>query len=429
MSQAVVVTWLAVRELWITFRLVILLLALVAVGAVVALAPAALPVTMQRLAIGLGAATLVIAAVAAWSVAEDRQQGRAGWLVTRSVPRGTLLGGWFVALSAVALAGMIATGVLGWLTASGVSLRLEPIAYAVRVGAVAATVVAVVALGVLAGTVARPRVAALLALLVAAGAGLIAWLVPDPSVSGPGRGVRRARRTGRRDGVRCRCMAERGRGAAHGGHPSRARSAGRGARRPVTAAEPAPEPIRMHPVAAWSALVVASLGVLLGGAELMVVAIALPSIVADFGGWADLGRVSWIVNAYLLAYVVAMPLAGRGADLWGARRLYVVALLLFIIGSAGAGLSRMAGPENGLAWLIGCARGAGLRRRRAGAAVDGPRQPPVPRAPALRGSRSRGRGHLYRHGHRTGVRRLGAAELQRADPRARTCPAGSGSSC
>jgi len=109
----------------------------------------------------------------------------------------------------------------------------------------------------------------------------------------------------------------------------------------------------MHPTAAWAALIFASLGVLLGGAELMVVAIALPSIVADFGGWADLARVSWIINAYLLAYVVAMPLAGRGADLWGARRLYVVALLLFIIGSAGAGLSRFAGPEDGLAWLIG----------------------------------------------------------------------------
>ena len=115
----------------------------------------------------------------------------------------------------------------------------------------------------------------------------------------------------------------------------------------------APAPLRIHPVAAWGALLFASLGVLLGGAELMVVAIALPSIVADFGGWADLARVSWIVNAYLLAYVVAMPLAGRGADLWGARRLYVVALLLFVIGSAGAGLSRMAGPEDGLAWLIG----------------------------------------------------------------------------
>ena len=110
--------------------------------------------------------------------------------------------------------------------------------------------------------------------------------------------------------------------------------------------------MRIHPVAAWAALAFASLGVLLGGAELMVVAIALPSIVEDFGGWADLGRVSWIVNAYLLAYVVAMPLAGRGADLWGAMRLYVAALLLFVIGSLGAGLAPMAGPEGGLTWLI-----------------------------------------------------------------------------
>ena len=110
--------------------------------------------------------------------------------------------------------------------------------------------------------------------------------------------------------------------------------------------------VRMHPAAAWAVLVVASLGVFLGGAELMVVAIALPSIVADFGGWADLARASWIVNAYLLAYIVAMPLAGRAADLWGARRLYVVALILFCIGSLGAGLSRMAGPDAGLDWLI-----------------------------------------------------------------------------
>ncbi|MEO8510980.1 MAG: MFS transporter [Chloroflexota bacterium] len=110
--------------------------------------------------------------------------------------------------------------------------------------------------------------------------------------------------------------------------------------------------MRLHPVAAWAVLVTASLGVLLGGAELMVVAIALPAIVADFGGWVDLGAVSWIINGYLLAYIVAMPLAGRAADLWGARRLYVVALLLFAVGSLGSGLARYAGPEAGLAWLI-----------------------------------------------------------------------------
>jgi EmrB/QacA subfamily drug resistance transporter len=111
--------------------------------------------------------------------------------------------------------------------------------------------------------------------------------------------------------------------------------------------------IAVHPALAWAILVTASLGVFLGGAELMVVAIALPEIVADFGGWADLARASWIVNGYLLAYIVAMPLAGRAADLWGARRLYFVALVLFAAGSLGAGLSRLAGSEDGLSWLIG----------------------------------------------------------------------------
>jgi EmrB/QacA subfamily drug resistance transporter len=123
----------------------------------------------------------------------------------------------------------------------------------------------------------------------------------------------------------------------------------------VTPASPA-----RSPAAAWGILVVASLGVFLGGAELMVVAIALPSIVADFGGWADLGHASWIVNAYLLAYIVAMPLAGRAADLWGARRLYLIALVLFCLGSLGAGLSRFAGPQAGLDWLIGARLVQGL---------------------------------------------------------------------
>jgi len=110
--------------------------------------------------------------------------------------------------------------------------------------------------------------------------------------------------------------------------------------------------VRLHPLAAWAVLLISSLGVLIAGAELMVVAIALPSIVVDFGGWTDLARVSWIVNGYLLAFVVAMPLAGRAADLWGARRLYVVALLLFAAGSAAAAASRIGGPQTGLAWLI-----------------------------------------------------------------------------
>ena len=84
-------------------------------------------------------------------------------------------------------------------------------------------------------------------------------------------------------------------------------------------------------------------GVFLAGTELMMTAVALPSILADLveqtGGsaWVELRKASWIVNGFLLVYVVTMPLAGRMADLWGARRLFLWALVVFVVGSALAG--------------------------------------------------------------------------------------------
>ena len=186
MSQAGVVTRLAVRELWITFRLMLLLVAFVGAGAAVALLPAALPVTMQRLAIGLGAATALVAVTAAWSLADERRQGRAGWLVARSVSRGTLLGGWFVAVSSVALAGLAAAAVLGWLAASGVSLRLDPAAFAALMAAAGATVVAAAALGLLAGATFRPMLAVLVAVLGCGAALAAAWLLPQAGGLVPG---------------------------------------------------------------------------------------------------------------------------------------------------------------------------------------------------------------------------------------------------
>jgi MFS transporter, DHA2 family, triacylglyceride efflux pump len=89
-------------------------------------------------------------------------------------------------------------------------------------------------------------------------------------------------------------------------------------------------------------LAVFGVGVFLTGLELMITAVALPAIILDFArdpvfAFAELRKASWIVNAYLLAYVVMMPLAGRLSDLWGARRLFLGALVVFIVGSALAG--------------------------------------------------------------------------------------------
>jgi MFS family permease len=98
---------------------------------------------------------------------------------------------------------------------------------------------------------------------------------------------------------------------------------------------------------AYALLAVLGAGVFLAGLELMITAVALPTIITDLvvanpdrpgqTAFSELRRASWIVNGYLLAYVVAMPLAGRLADVWGARRLFLGALAVFILGSLVAG--------------------------------------------------------------------------------------------
>jgi len=46
-----------------------------------------------------------------------------------------------------------------------------------------------------------------------------------------------------------------------------------------------------------------------------------------------LDRAVWIVNAYLIGYVVVMPFTGRLSDIWGRRKVYMAAMALFLAGS------------------------------------------------------------------------------------------------
>ena len=93
-------------------------------------------------------------------------------------------------------------------------------------------------------------------------------------------------------------------------------------------------------------LAVFGAGVFLAGLELMITAVALPSILADLvaangtSAWTELRKASWIINGYLLVYILMMPLAGRLADLWGARRLTILALAVFTVGSFLAGMAQ-----------------------------------------------------------------------------------------
>jgi EmrB/QacA subfamily drug resistance transporter len=61
-----------------------------------------------------------------------------------------------------------------------------------------------------------------------------------------------------------------------------------------------------------------------------IVGVALPTIVGDLGG---LQQIAWVGTAYLLTSTAATPLFGKFSDLYGRRRLFQVAILVFVIGS------------------------------------------------------------------------------------------------
>ena len=64
--------------------------------------------------------------------------------------------------------------------------------------------------------------------------------------------------------------------------------------------------------------------------EATIVATAIPSIVADLGGFSLFG---WVFGAYLLAQAVTIPIYGRLADLYGRKHVLFVGIGIFLAGS------------------------------------------------------------------------------------------------
>ena len=75
---------------------------------------------------------------------------------------------------------------------------------------------------------------------------------------------------------------------------------------------------------------------LLAAIDQTIVATALPTITGDLGG---LNHLSWVVTAYLLAETVATPIYGKLGDLFGRKRLFQSAIVVFLIGSVLSGVA------------------------------------------------------------------------------------------
>ncbi|MQA94009.1 MAG: MFS transporter [Streptosporangiales bacterium] len=74
-----------------------------------------------------------------------------------------------------------------------------------------------------------------------------------------------------------------------------------------------------------------------------IVGTALPTIVGELGGQE---QYSWVASATLLTMTATTPLWGKISDLYGRKRVFQIALLLFVLASAAAGFSQNIG------WLI-----------------------------------------------------------------------------
>jgi EmrB/QacA subfamily drug resistance transporter len=78
------------------------------------------------------------------------------------------------------------------------------------------------------------------------------------------------------------------------------------------------------------------LAMLLAMLDQLVVGTALPRIVGDLGGATHL---SWVVTAYVLASTITTPFYGKLGDMYGRKRFFIAAIIIFLAGSALSGLS------------------------------------------------------------------------------------------
>ena len=106
-----------------------------------------------------------------------------------------------------------------------------------------------------------------------------------------------------------------------------------------SASTPAPAGTALHEPGAdfrpdrrfWAVYASLLVVMFLSAMDQTIVGTALPTIVGDLGGAAHM---AWVLTAYTLAITVAMPVYGKLGDLVGRKNLFLVAIALFLIGSA-----------------------------------------------------------------------------------------------
>lgn len=88
----------------------------------------------------------------------------------------------------------------------------------------------------------------------------------------------------------------------------------------------------------WLAFFAISLVTIMINMDATIVNLALASISKTFQ--VSLSQMQWIINAYILAHVVFLIVAGRLADVFGRKKIYMIGIILFFLASIISGFSQ-----------------------------------------------------------------------------------------
>jgi EmrB/QacA subfamily drug resistance transporter len=81
---------------------------------------------------------------------------------------------------------------------------------------------------------------------------------------------------------------------------------------------------------------VVMVGSFVAALDASIVATVMPTVVGELGG---IDRYALVFSAYLLVSTIATPLMGRTADIFGRTPVYIAGMVIFVVGSVGAGIS------------------------------------------------------------------------------------------
>jgi MFS transporter, DHA2 family, multidrug resistance protein len=98
-----------------------------------------------------------------------------------------------------------------------------------------------------------------------------------------------------------------------------------------------PAPARA-PVNKWLVTISVTFGTLMGAIDTSIVAVATPHLSGSLG--ATVEEMTWVTTGFVIATVVVMPLTAFLGRFFGQKRVYLLSLGLFLLGSALCGLAR-----------------------------------------------------------------------------------------